>query len=80
MVNLPLKLISSRKIRWETNMSETRANHLMSLTLDLQNFNGEVWSTKKEKGISLNQPISGLSIPKNLVEFTDILTSMHSLE
>ena len=59
---------------------ETRANHLMSLTLDLQNFNGEVWSTKKEKGISLNQPISGLSIPKNLVEFTDILTSMHSLE
>ena len=59
---------------------ESRANHLMSLTLELQNFNGEVWSTKKENGISLNQPISGLSIPKNLVEFTDILTSMHSLE
>ena len=52
----------------------------MSLTLELQSFNGEVWSTKKENGISLNQPISGLSIPKNLVEFTDILTSMHSLE
>ena len=59
---------------------ESRANHLMSLTLELQNFNGEVWSTKKENGISLNQPISGLSIPNNLVEFTDILTSMHSLE
>ena len=59
---------------------ESRASHLMSLTLDLQNFNGEVWSTKKENGISLNQPISGLSVPQNLVEFTDILTSMHSLE
>lgn len=59
---------------------ESKANDLMSKTLDLQNFNGEVWSTKKENGISLNQPISGLSIPENLAEFTDILTSMHSLE
>ena len=59
---------------------ESRANHLMSLTPDLQNFNGEVWSTKKGNGISLNQPISGLSVPENLVEFTEILSSMHSLE
>jgi len=53
---------------------------LKSKTFDLQTFNGEVWSTKKENGISLNQPISGMIIPDNLREFTDILTSMHSLE
>ena len=57
-----------------------RGDLLKSKTFDLQTFNGEVWSTKKENGISLNQPISGIKIPSNLSEFTEILTSMHSLE
>ena len=59
---------------------ENRNNYLRSKTNELQSFNGEVWSTKKENGISLNQPISGVAIPENLKEFTEILTSMHSLE
>ena len=54
--------------------------YLTSKTIELQNFNGEVWNTKKSSGISLNQPISGITIPENLLEFADILTSMHSLE
>ena len=62
------------------NYDQSRSEFLKSKTLDLQTFNGEVWSTKKENGISLNQPISGMVIPDNLREFTDILTSMHSLE
>ena len=62
------------------NYDHSRGEFLKSKTFDLQTFNGEVWSTKKENGISLNQPISGMVIPENLREFTDILTSMHSLE
>ncbi len=57
-----------------------RGDYLKSKTFDLQTFNGYVWSTKKEQGISLNQPISGMIIPDNLKEFANILTSMHSLE
>lgn len=53
---------------------------LRNKTHDLQSFNGDVWNKKKSNGISLNQPISGILIPENLVDFTDILTSMHSLE
>ncbi len=62
------------------NFDQSRSDFLKSKTFDLQTFNGEVWSTKKENGISLNQPISGMVIPENLREFTEILTSMHSLE
>ncbi len=62
------------------NFDQVRSDYLKSKSFDLQIFNGEVWSTKKENGISLNQPISGMIIPDNLNEFTDILTSMHSLE
>jgi len=62
------------------NYDQSRGEFLKSKTFELQTFNGEVWSTKKENGISLNQPISGMVIPENLREFTDILTSMHSLE
>jgi hypothetical protein len=43
-------------------------------------FNGDTWNAKKELGISLNQPISGQTIPKELEEFTQILTQMHKLE
>ena len=64
----------------DTKYDQARGDLLKSKTFDLQAFNGEVWSTKKENGISLNQPISGISIPDNLSEFTEILTSMHSLE
>ena len=64
----------------DTKYDQARGDLLKSKTYDLQAFNGEVWSTKKENGISLNQPISGIDIPDNLSEFTEILTSMHSLE
>ena len=64
----------------DTKYDQVRGDLLKSKTFDLQAFNGEVWSTKKENGISLNQPISGIDIPDDLSEFTEILTAMHSLE
>ena len=62
------------------SFDEHNSQYLTSKTIELQNFNGEVWNTKKSSGISLNPPISGITIPENLLEFADILTSMHSLE
>lgn len=46
----------------------------------LQEFNGNVWGAKKEAGVSLNQPISGISVPETLADFTETLTRMHQLE
>jgi len=63
-----------------TKYDPERGEYLRSKTFDLQTFNGEVWSTKKANGVSLNQPIRGVVIPDNLSEFTEILASMHSLE
>ena len=60
--------------------NQSREAELRSATADLQAFNGDVWATKKENGISLNQPISGIVIPESLHGFSNILTSMHSLE
>ena len=57
-----------------------QGDDLRKLTSSIQEFNSSTWNGKKEAGISLNKPISGISIPAELSEFTTILTSMHSLE
>jgi valyl-tRNA synthetase len=57
-----------------------KGDELRALTVDLQAFNSEVWSTKKENGISLNQPISGIEIPDKLHEFSEVFSRMHKLE
>ena len=53
---------------------------LRALTAAIEDFNGATWRTKKEAGLSLNVPISGIVIPDVLSEFTSILTQMHKLE
>jgi valyl-tRNA synthetase len=59
---------------------------MCGLTQTIIDFNSDTWKTKKDAGVSLNQPISGIIIPEKLVnieadaDFTEILTSMHSLE
>ena len=55
-------------------------DRLRNLSAAVQTFNGETWSSKKEQGISLNQPVSGIEIPEELLGFTAILTRMHHLE
>ena len=57
-----------------------RGDELRALSATIQTFNGDTWSHKKEQGISLNQPVSGVEIPKELEPFTAILTRMHHLE
>jgi valyl-tRNA synthetase len=59
---------------------------MCGLTQTIIDFNSDTWKTKKDAGVSLNQPIGGIIIPEKLVnieadaDFTEILTSMHSLE
>ncbi len=53
---------------------------LRELTSLIEDFNGITWKTKKDAGLSLNAPISGIEIPDNLKDFTAILTQMHKLE
>ena len=57
-----------------------QSSELCDLTVAIEQFNGETWKAKKEAGISLNAPISGVVIPDELGEFTSILTRMHKLE
>ncbi|MBV18442.1 MAG: hypothetical protein CMA56_01080 [Euryarchaeota archaeon] len=52
---------------------------LRQLTGDLTAFNSQVWSTKREQGIALNQPIGGMELPTSLEAFRPVLTSMHRL-
>ena len=55
----------------EVAKASTEGERLCSLSGALQEFNGHVWGLKKEAGISLNQPIEGVEIPSQLVEFSE---------
>ena len=64
----------------EVAMGTGKGDALRALSSTLQTFNGDTWGYKKEQGISLNQPVSGVKIPESLEAFRTILTRMHSLE
>ncbi|HIF16671.1 MAG TPA: valine--tRNA ligase [Candidatus Poseidoniales archaeon] len=53
---------------------------LCALSNSIQEFNSATWKQKKDAGLSLNAPIEGISIPADLVDFTEVLTAMHKLE
>ena len=52
---------------------------LTKLTPELEAFNSEVWRKKKERGISLGQPIDGIEVPEVLKDFGEDLQRMHRL-
>jgi len=51
----------------------------LSHVADIMRFDSEVWQTKKEKGLSLNSPISSVEIPKKLRSFEKHLKAAHNL-
>ena len=57
-----------------------RFDDLRLLTHDLEMFNSNVWKAKKDSGLSLRSPISGIEVPDNLSIFSGTLKQMHSLE
>ncbi|OIO42117.1 valine--tRNA ligase [Candidatus Pacearchaeota archaeon CG10_big_fil_rev_8_21_14_0_10_31_9] len=42
-------------------------------------FNSSIWKAKKEKGISLREPIEGIKIPKELKDFEKDLKACHKI-
>jgi len=50
----------------------------MSLTDDLINFNSKVWNIKKERGLSLKEPLQ-IKIPEELKIFYKDLKAMHNI-
>ena len=64
----------------EIENGTTENQRLCALTQNIVDFNSSTWKLKKDSGISLNMPISGIDIPEELNEFSSILSSMHKLE
>ena len=54
--------------------------NVVSISTKLIDFNSYVWKLKKEKGISLKSPISGVKIPKEIDILSEALKNMHNLE
>ena len=54
--------------------------NLRKITNSLVSFNGDVWKVKKETGLSLNSPVSGIVIPEDLEVVKVALEKMHKLE
>lgn len=52
---------------------------LRDLTHEIVNFNSQIWKDKKEKGLSLNAPYSGVDIPDVLRPLAKDLKEMHRL-
>jgi len=52
----------------------------LSLVEDLIGFNSQVWKEKKEKGISLRDPIGGFEIPGRLKDFEKDLKMCHGID
>ena len=57
-----------------------KGNSELSLIQDIMDFNSEVWKTKKEKGISLRNPIKGIKVSDKLKAFEKDLIVTHKLE
>ena len=56
------------------------ADAMRALTPIISEFNSAVWKSKKDTGISLKSPISGIAIPSELSALEDSLVRMHSIE
>jgi len=58
------------EIEWRTDLSKK--------TSELIEYNSTIWNTKKEKGLSLTEPIQ-IEIPQNLKSFEKDLINMHNI-
>jgi len=56
------------------------AEALRALTPKISEFNSMVWKLKKDSGLSLKSPISGIVVPRELSALQNSLVRMHSIE
>ena len=66
--------------RLPTGVIGEDADAMRALTPIISEFNSAVWKSKKDTGISLKSPISGIAIPSELSALEDSLVRMHSIE
>ena len=71
---------SSVDIRLHPEPIEISFNEDPGITDEIISFNAMVWKAKADAGSSLAAPITGIDIPENISNFSDILTSMHKIE
>ncbi len=64
------------KLEWP---KASKVNSTLELVEKIIEFNSEVWRVKKEKGISLRENISGISVPRELEEFKSDFVACHGL-
>ena len=63
-----------------SSLNREAFDDLRSLTDELEAFNSIVWKAKKDSGVSLRSPISGIVVPEKLAIFSRTLEQMHNLE
>ena len=71
---------SAVDIRAHPQPIEIEFNKDSSITNEIISFNAMVWKAKADAGTSLAAPITGITIPETISEFSQILTSMHKIE
>lgn len=57
---------------------DKKAKKMLKLTAALTEFNSKVWNTKKDRGLSLRDPID-IELPSSLKQFEKDLKNMHNL-
>jgi len=62
------------------DLISTNLEDLGGVTKAIVDFNTMVWREKKSRNISLKSPISGISIPEELENYSKALSSMHNLD
>jgi len=60
--------------------SMSRAQKLHEITNALEEFNSTIWRVKKERGMSLNQPLARVYASKKLRHIENDLKAMHRIE
>ena len=63
-----------------SSLNREAFDDLRTLTDELEAFNSIVWKAKKDSGVSLRSPISGIAVPEKLSIFSGTLEQMHNLE
>ena len=71
---------SAVDVREHPQPIEMDFNFDSDITNEIISFNAMVWKAKADAGTSLAAPITGITIPETITEFTQILTSMHKIE
>lgn len=77
---ITLFLASSLSLELKEFPKTNKISSDLSLIEKIMSFNSLVWKAKKDKSVSLREPISGLNIPSDLKPFEKDLRICHNIE